>query len=408
MTAPLPVSLVIISRHRPALLRRCLTAVSQMDHPNFEAIVVTDPEGLQVATAFPVKQVAFDQPNISVARNCGIAAAAGDIVAFIDDDAVPEPRWLSLLTAPFADPEVAAAGGFVTGTNGLSLQWQAGTVDRLLHEAPLPLPAGNAPSLHHATPGRAVEIKGVNCAYRRSVLAALGGFDPALRYYLDETELNLRLAAQGALVALVPEARVLHTKAESAQRTALRLPRDLGDIGTSSAVTLRRHGATEAEIRAARARLFAHEGAKLDRLQKAGSLSGPEAARLTETLTSGFDRGMAQTLAPLPPIPPTTLLFQRFPVKKRQVVTLSGRIWQRRRLMAKADQLAAGGAIVRLFLFSPTTLFHHANYTGSGYWLQTGGLFGKSLRTDPWVRLWRFSRRLARERAHRANGFGYS
>ena len=47
-------------------------------------------------------QIAFDEANISVARNLGIMAAASEIVGFIDDDAVPEPTWLTRLTAPFA------------------------------------------------------------------------------------------------------------------------------------------------------------------------------------------------------------------------------------------------------------------------------------------------------------------
>ncbi|MCB2123539.1 MAG: glycosyltransferase, partial [Rhodobacteraceae bacterium] len=63
------------------------------------------------------------------ARNLGLAAAAGEIVAFIDDDAVPEPRWLARLTAPFADPGIAAAGGFVVGRNGISFQWRASCAD---------------------------------------------------------------------------------------------------------------------------------------------------------------------------------------------------------------------------------------------------------------------------------------
>ena len=51
---------------------------------------------------------------------------------FIDDDAVAEPHWLTHLAAPFVDPAVDAAGGFVVGANGISLEWAGGTVDRNL------------------------------------------------------------------------------------------------------------------------------------------------------------------------------------------------------------------------------------------------------------------------------------
>ena len=62
-------SVVIVSRHRPALLRRCLTGLSQQDHPDLEVIVVADPDGLAATAGFAVKAVAFDQANISVARS---------------------------------------------------------------------------------------------------------------------------------------------------------------------------------------------------------------------------------------------------------------------------------------------------------------------------------------------------
>ena len=89
------VSVVIVSRGRPAALIRCLTGVSQLTYPVFEVIVVADPAGIDAASisthADHLKLVPFDEANISKARNAGIAASAGEIVAFIDDDAVPEP-----------------------------------------------------------------------------------------------------------------------------------------------------------------------------------------------------------------------------------------------------------------------------------------------------------------------------
>ncbi|MCX8508166.1 MAG: glycosyltransferase [Rhodobacteraceae bacterium] len=400
------VSLIIVSRQRPEMLARCLTAVAQMDHPSFEVVVVADPAGLAVAEAWPVKRVAFDARNISAARNCGIAAAAGEVVAFIDDDAVPEPLWLRRLCAPFADPGVGAAGGFVVGWNGISFEWTSGTVDRLLVPGPLTVPGAEV-SLHKAQPGRAIEIKGVNCAYRRADLARIGGFDPLLRYYLDETEVNLRLARAGGRTAIVPLARVHHQKAASDQRRADRTPVSLYDIGFSSAVTLRRHDASADEMAAARARMLAHEEGKLAQLRQARRIGASEAVRLTEGLQDGFAEGQRVALPPLVPLAATGGALLPFPAHGREVVILAGRVWQGGRLRAQAQAQVAQGRIVRLYLFSPTALFHQQRFQ-DGYWCQTGGLFGKSDRRDPLFRLWRFQKRLAREAARFLSGFRYS
>lgn len=406
MTAALPVSLIIVSRHRAQMLRRCLTAVAQMDHPNFEVIVVADPVGLGVARDFPVRTVAFDAANISAARNLGIAAAAGQVVAFLDDDAVPEPRWLSLLTAPFADATIDAAGGPVVGTNGFSLQWQSGRVDRLLTPAPLELAEAGV-TIAQSTLGSAVEVKGVNCAYRRDTIAKLGGFDSEIAYYLDETELNLRLAVRSARVAIVAGARVHHAKAASARRRADRAPTSLWHIGASTAITLRRHGASDAELDAVWAETADRERATLAAHVARGRLTAAASGPLMATLAGGFAQGRARVLAPLGPIPaPLAADFRRFPSAPRPVTVLAGRWFQAPRLRAEARRIVQQGGIVRLFLFSPTTLYHQQRFTPDGYWLQTGGLFGKSLRTDRPFDLWRFARRLTREVALSETGFG--
>ncbi|MBC7180981.1 MAG: glycosyltransferase family 2 protein, partial [Roseovarius sp.] len=137
----IPASVIVVSRHRPGALLRCLTALAQSDHPCFEVIVVADPGGLaavaQSVFRDTVKTAACDVANIPLARNTGLGLAAAPVVAFIDDDAVAESTWLSRLTAPFANPRVSAAGGFVRGRNGISHQWKAREIDRDALETPL-------------------------------------------------------------------------------------------------------------------------------------------------------------------------------------------------------------------------------------------------------------------------------
>lgn len=407
MTADFPkVSLIIVSRQRPAMLGRCLTAVAQMDHPAFEVVVVADPAGLEVAQAYPVKAIAFDERNISVARNLGVAAAVGEVVAFIDDDAVPEPLWLAHLTRPFVDPCILASGGYVVGWNGISFEWKSGKVDRLLGTHPLPVPEDRV-SLHAGQPGIAVEIKGVNCAYRRDALAHMGGFDPLLRYYLDETEVNLRIANQTGLTAIVPTARVHHRKAASDQRRADRTPLSLHDVGFSSAITLRRHGATKEELALAWDGVRVREWQKLLALAGIGRIKQQDVRPLMASLEQGFSEGAVAHLQPLVPIRSCAAEFLPFPSTGREVIELVGRPWQAKALRARARRLAAEGRIARLFLFSPTALFH-SHVFEEGYWCQSGGLFGKSDRNDPFFYLYSLQKRLARESARYIDGFRIS
>ena len=154
------------------------------------------------ATGLPAFEI------VIVADQAGIAAvAAGNVIAFIDDDAVPEPSWLTHLTAPFGDPAVAASGGYVIGRNGISFQWKGRTVDRNAQTETLPMTGAE---VFTGTPDRAIKTEGTNIAIRRDVLVALSGFDPAFAFYVDETDLNMRLAHAGHRTVIVPMAQVHH------------------------------------------------------------------------------------------------------------------------------------------------------------------------------------------------------
>ncbi len=394
------VSVVIVSRGRPQHLRRCLTGVGQLCHPDFEIVVVADPAGCEVVVGMGweerVKLLGFDEANISAARNVGIAAAAGDVVAFIDDDAVPEPTWLTHLTAPFADPGVIATGGYVIGRSGIRFQWRGNLVTRtgvkiaIAHD-------GTAPFTPKPAPGLGVMTEGTNAAFRRETLAAIGGFDPLFRFHLDETELNMRLASVPGDVVLVPLAQVHHGTAASVRRKSDRAPTDLTEIGASTAVYLRKH-APDSEHRAALDALIAERRTSLLRFMVGGRLEPRDVRRVLATLKDGIAEGMTRKIVPLAPMPEPSTPFLPFtaPLSGRSRY-LAGRAWQRRALARKADELVRGGDIVTVFRFGPTPRAHTVRFSDKGWWEQTGGLFGRSERIGPRLRFARHADRVESE-----------
>lgn len=387
-------SVIVVSRHRPAALTLCLRSLALQDHPQFEIIVVADPSGIEAAraTGLAVKLVAFDEANISTARNLGLAEAAAPVVAFIDDDAVAEPTWLSRLCAPFEDVQVIAATGFVRGRNGISFQWQACEVDATGADHALPPVAGTYPG----TPHRAVKTQGTNCAFRRAALCQIGGFDPAYRFYLDEADVNLRLAPLG-LTAVIPEAQVHHGYAASARRRDDRVPTSLHEIAASIAVFLCRHAPemvyaeTVPPIEAQRHRV--------DDLLRERKISQIEAEALLQSLADGWDDGLSRPLRALAPLLSAPAFHPLPDTGPRPGRVIAGRIWQRDRLLQQAAVAAGQGAIVTVFCLSPTPRAHRMSFLPQGVWLQTGGLFGWSTRQGPRLRFKPFRARIAEETA---------
>ena len=393
----LAASVIVVSRHRAAALLRCIVALTQQDHPQFEVIVVADPEAIRQVEALhlPLKCVEFDQANISAARNAGLALAAAPVVAFIDDDAVAEPTWLTRLCAPFDNPQVVASTGFIRGRNGISYQWQACEVDQFGQDHPLEI---TEPVLRPNTLQRAVKTQGTNCAFRRDALLALGGFDPGYRFYLDEADVNLRMAGQG-LTAIIPDAQVHHGYLASPRRAANRVPLSLFDIAASTVIFLRRH-APDADMAAALTALSLRESARIAVHRRAGRINAQAELALLTSLTQGWAEGLQRDLSALPPLPATGAALLPLQTGPRPGQILSGRFWQKRRLLAEAA--ASSGQITTVFVFSPTARPHKLSFQPEGYWLQTGGIFGQSTRQGPRFRLISFRNRVAEETARLA------
>ena len=110
---------MICTLSRPRELERCLQAVGRLAPAADEVIVVDNTGGVPPTAAVAAKMgarlVREPRRGLSRARNAGAVAATGDIVVFVDDDAVPTTNWLDGYLRAFSDPSVSAATGRFVG-----------------------------------------------------------------------------------------------------------------------------------------------------------------------------------------------------------------------------------------------------------------------------------------------------
>ena len=210
MTANLSVSIVIVTVNRADSLDRTLQSLRQVRYENFEVLVVDGPsvdhtQEVVKRHANSIRPFINTVRNISGARNTGIAHAKGDIIVFIDDDAIPEPDWLDHLLAPYADPDVISVGGFIRDPTGYGYQCKYTLVDRY----------GNAQGYESAADFTVssellFSLTGTNFSTRREHLQSIGGYDEEYMLFLDETDVNIRMHDRGWTAVVVPEAEIHH------------------------------------------------------------------------------------------------------------------------------------------------------------------------------------------------------
>ena len=176
------VSVVICTRERPDDLSRALQAVAALRPAPFEVIVIDNAPATGatrdvVARAPIARYVREDRRGLDAARNRALHEARGDVVAFTDDDAVPEPEWLAGLLPNFADPCVVI-------TTGLTLPLQLETEGQELFEQHCTFVRGFARRVFDGQNYNPFAVgpvgAGANMALRRDVVLALGGFDERL------------------------------------------------------------------------------------------------------------------------------------------------------------------------------------------------------------------------------------
>jgi glycosyltransferase involved in cell wall biosynthesis len=206
-------SIVINTYNRADSLAQTIRSLLQQQYSSFEIVIVNGPSTDRTQEVFSqfsdsIKVVECSERNLSVSRNIGIAASAGDIVAFIDDDALAEPEWLAQLAQGYDDEKIGATGGKVYDPSGYNLQYQYCTADRM-GNAQWQLAEPN-PELNFPGSFRFPYLQGTNTSFRRSSLLEIGGFDEEYEFYLDETDVCLRMIDAGYIVRQLPDAYVHH------------------------------------------------------------------------------------------------------------------------------------------------------------------------------------------------------
>ncbi len=197
------VSVVVPVRNGERVIVPCLDALAAQDYPPERRELVIVDNGSTDGTAalirsHPVTYLSEPRRGVSNARNRGIEAARGGLVALLDADCIPVPHWLTELLAPFEDPEVGCVAGELTHAPATTAaQRQA---ERIL---------GNWQ--RYATSSDPPYVVTANCAFRRSVFEQVGLFDHRMTRAQD-VELSLRFNRLSSLrVAYAPRAVAHHT-----------------------------------------------------------------------------------------------------------------------------------------------------------------------------------------------------
>jgi glycosyltransferase involved in cell wall biosynthesis/GT2 family glycosyltransferase len=198
-TADLPSISVVIcafTRERLAVLTEALDSLRAQTYPAHEIVLVVDhaPDLLAEARErWPDLTVVpnSEKQGLSGARNTGVAEAGGEVVAFIDDDAVAAPDWLERLSEAYREPRVVGAGGTVRP------RWEAGRPGWFPPE--FDWVVGCTHSGMPTAPAPVRNLVGANMSFRLDALTEAGGFSEdlgrigSLPVGCEETDLCIRI-----------------------------------------------------------------------------------------------------------------------------------------------------------------------------------------------------------------------
>ena len=202
-------SVVVCTRNGAKTLGDCLAGLLNLDYPHFEVLVVDDgstDDTATIASTFPFRVIGSGGRGLSHARNRGLQHSTGEIVAYLDDDARPDPHWLTHIAATLSTTDHAGVGG--PNIAPVDSSFVAQCVDR----------APGLPTHILLDDHVAEHIPGCNMAFRRDRLEAVGGFDPQFHVAGDDVDLCWRLQERGWTLGFNSAAVVFHHRRDSVRR----------------------------------------------------------------------------------------------------------------------------------------------------------------------------------------------
>jgi GT2 family glycosyltransferase len=196
------VSVVICVYNGERTIDSCLSSLEKLHYPNYEVVVVNDgstDKTREIAESYDyIRLINQENKGLSEARNVGIRASKGEIIAFTDADCMADADWLTYLVARFQSTEFAAVGGPNLSPPDDSFVASCVAV------------SPGAPTHVLLDDEVAEHIPGCNMAFRREALEAIDGFDPIFRAAGDDVDLCWRLQNKGYKIGFSPAAVVWH------------------------------------------------------------------------------------------------------------------------------------------------------------------------------------------------------
>jgi GT2 family glycosyltransferase len=195
------ISVVVYSYNRANTICDSLESLSRLSYPTYEVIVVDDGSTdttASIVQTYGVRFISTEHRGLSNARNTGMQAAQGEIVAYMDAGAYPSPHWLYYLAATFMCTSHVGVGGPCLLPDGCS--WIADCVANAPGGPVYVLPCDRD----------AAHMSGCNMAFRKSTLQSIGGFSPRYHTTGDEVDVCWRLQRRGWTLGFHPEAVLWH------------------------------------------------------------------------------------------------------------------------------------------------------------------------------------------------------